>query len=216
MAQAVLPRRDAQARRQLAEVGRAVRPLVLARDRIIPVAGPLAELLPEGALVRGSVVVVDGVPGGGSTALALELGAAVTSAGEWAAVVDPAATLGGLSVLESGAAAERFVVVRGVRPQRWAKVVAGLLEGMGLVVGLAPPPLGLGDARRLLARAREHGAVLVVRGAWPAEAALRLSTTTAGWSGLESGSGWLGDRARAVRVEQHGVARAGLLSGATG
>ena len=55
--------------------------------------------------------------------------------------------------------------------------------------------------------AREHAAVLVVRGPWPAEAMLRLSVDTAQWSGLDDGSGWLGDRALAVRVEQHGVIR---------
>ena len=55
-------------------------PLVLARDRTLPVVEALAPLLPDG-LRRGSAVAVDGGPG--ATTLALSLAVAATVAGSW-------------------------------------------------------------------------------------------------------------------------------------
>src|SRR5947209_1636703 len=90
-----LPRRDDEARAHLEAVGCRSSPLVLARDRVIPVPGALGALLPGAALSRGATVTVDGVPGAGATSLALELAAAATATGEWAAAVDLDGTLGG-------------------------------------------------------------------------------------------------------------------------
>lgn len=217
MAIAVLPRRDDQARDHLDRAARHARPLVLAGERVVPVAGPLRELIPGGAVQRGTVVAVDGAPGGGSTSVALQLAAAATAAGEWAVGVELEAAraggLGGLAAREAGVALEQFAVVRRVPPTRWAAVVAALLDGVGMVVAEVPVHARDRDARRLLARARERGAVLVTLGAWPVEAALRLRAEGSIWYEA-AGAGVLG--ARDLRVEVAGRGKAARGYAATG
>ena len=63
-------------------------------------------------------------------------------------------------------------------------MVAALLDGITLVVAAVPSRLRFGDARRLVARARERSAVLVALGDWPVEAAVRVHTGPGGWRGL--------------------------------
>jgi cell division inhibitor SulA len=218
----VLPLRDKEARKRLERVARDAGAVTLAGDRRLVVADPLGGLLPGGSLRRGSVVTVSGVTG--TTSVLLPLLAAATATGEWTAVVEPGDTLGGAAVGEAGVALERCAIVRRVRADRWAVVVAALLEGTTLVAAWVPPGVRLGDARRLAARARERGAVLVamesvpgVRGAtWPAEAALRLHVQPGPWRAtngnlFESGHGLLSERDLQVRVEGAGAAREGLV-----
>jgi hypothetical protein len=202
---AELPRRDVTARARLAEVAGQVKPLVGAADRLIAVPGPLGDALPGGGVRRGAVMTIDGAPGSGATSLLLTLAAAVTGAGEWAAVVDPHGTLGGRAAAEAGVVLERFSVVRGAPADRWATVVAALLDGFAFVAAEAPPRCKLGDARRLAARARERSATFVALGRWPAEAAVRLHASTSHWSGLAAGSGLLGERALHVDVAGRGA-----------
>ena len=220
---ASLPRRDARARSHLEVLAREVRPAVAAAERSLPVAGSLGELLPGGGLQRGSVVTVGGEPGSGSTTLTLRLAAAATSAGEWVAFVDPDGNLGGRAAGEAGVSLERCAFVRGVPPARWPTVVAALLDGVAFVAAVAPPGLRLGDARRLVARARERAAVLVVMeasfpagsrrpAAWPAEAALRLTAEGSPWPGLSAGEGLLVQRELRVQVEGRGGTRCGGVS----
>ena len=189
-------------------------PFVAAGDRRLPVAGLLGELLPAGGVQRGSTVAVDGSPGSGSTTVALSLAAAATSAGEWAAVVDPggwSGTVGARCAAEAGVELERFAVVRRAPPDRWGAVVAALLDGITVVVAAVPPHVRLGDARRLVARARERGAVLVAFGSWPVEAAVRVHTGPSEWRGLDAGAGLLEARDLNIHVEVkgRGFARAG-------
>ena len=200
MALAALPRRDAAAREHLDNLGRQSRPVVLARDRAVGLSGDLGELVPGGALVRGSVLCVesDG-PGTGSTSVAFELAAAVTAVGEWAAAIDLDGTLGALAAREAGVALDRFAVVRRVPPSRWATVVAALLDGVSLVLAEVPRGIGAADARRLVARARERDAILVVcapAGRWQAGAALTLSAESSAWAGLDD-AGFLRSRSLA-------------------
>ena len=213
------PRRDEQARAQLKEVAQGARPLVLARDRSVALAGALAELVPDGAVVRGTVLRVVGAPGAGSTTVAFELAAAFTAMGEWAAAVDLDATLGPLAAAEAGVALERFAVVRRVPPARWATVVAALLDGVSLVLAEVPRGVRLGDARRLEARVREREAVLVAvephGAAWPAGAVYVVHAAASTWDGLEPGAGVLAGRRLQVQVEGRGQAarpRAGELA----
>jgi hypothetical protein len=214
-----IPRRDEQARAQLEVVAQGARPLVLARDRSVALDGALADLVPGGAVVRGSVLRVAGAPGAGSTTVAFELAAAFTALGEWAAAVDLDATLGPLAAAEAGVALERFAVVRRVPPARWATVVAALLDGVSLVLAEVPRGVRLGDARRLEARVREREAVLVAAEphgvAWPAGAAYVVHAAASTWDGLEAGAGVLAGRRLQVRVEGRGQAarpRAGELA----
>ena len=206
---ASLPRRDATARARLREVARRSRPVTLACEQSLPVAGELGRVLPLGALQRGTVVVVEGARGAGATSIAFTLAAAATAAGEWAAAVDLDRTLGLEAAAAAGVTLERFAVVRGVPHDRWATTVAALLDGITLVLAEVPRHARVGEARRLAARARERGAVLVtvpVPGAcWPGEAALRLSARGGDWTGLAHGAGLLGERSRRVTVSGRGA-----------
>jgi len=210
MAISVLPRRDDEARAHLHAVAREVAPLVLARDRSVAFPGVLGDLVPGGAVARGSVLRVTGRPGAGATTVGFELAAGFTALGEWAAAVDLDTTLGPLAAAEAGVALERFAVVRRVPPARWATVVAALLDGVSLVLAEVPRGVALGDARRLEARARERESVLVAletRGAvWPAGAAYALHATASEWDGLERDSGLLAGRRLQLQVDGRGAA----------
>jgi hypothetical protein len=208
-----LPRRDAEARARLHDVARGAAPVVLARDRAVPLPGALGDLVPGGAVVRGSVLRVTGRPGAGATTVGLEVAAAVTALGEWAAVVDVDATFGALAAAEVGVALERFAVVRRVPPARWATVVAALLDGVSLVLADVPRGIGLGDARRLEARVRERESVLIVAetlgATWPAGVTFTLHATGSAWEEHTSsalGGGLLASRRLGVEVEGRGAA----------
>lgn len=188
---------------------------MLAGERLLPVPGPLGALLPGGGVQRGSVVMLDGPPGSGATSVALQLVAAATAAGEWAAAIDPDGTLGGAAAGEAGVVLDRFAVVRGVPASRWTTVAGALLDGVALVVAELRGRLAAGDARRLTARARERGAVLVaVAGGpavWPAEAGLRLHVGHGAWPGFGPQSACLASRSTEVHAEGRGARRRGRL-----
>ncbi len=213
MAVTNLPRRanlpaETVTRAHLHEVARGAAPVVLARDRAVPLAGVLGDLVPGGTVARGSVLRVTGRPGAGATTVGFELAAAVTALGEWAALVDVDATFGPLAAADVGVALERFAVVRRVPPARWATVVAALLEGVSLVLADVPRGVSLGDARRLEARARERESVLVVAetcgATWPGGVAYTLHAASSEWADL--GAGVLEMRRLRVEVEGRGAA----------
>ncbi len=196
-------------------------PVVRAVERILPVAGPAGELLAGGGLRRGSVVEVCGAPGAGATSVALGLAAAAGAAGEWAVAVELAGgsgtgrpsggALGGLAALDAGVDLERFAVVRGVTRERWAPVVAALLDCGGVVLAETPRGLRPAAAERLAARARQQGAVLVALGAWPAGVARRLRATgrvAAVVAAASGGDGALVPGAPRLRVDDPGGDRA--------
>jgi len=160
----------------------------------VPVDGPLGSLLPDGRLPVGAVVGVTGAPGTGHTSVALELLAAATRAGSWAAVVDVTGVIGGRAASEAGVDLGHVAVVRGVDAARWPTVVAALLDGVALVVAEPPAVLPLADARRLAARARERRATLVALGDWPERPALQLRAVSSTWYGLDDGEGLLAHR----------------------
>jgi hypothetical protein len=203
-----VPRRDEEARARLTAVGVAQAPLVLARDRSIAVPGLLGTAVP--AVQRGTVVAVGGAVGSGATSTVLGLAAAATAIGEWAAVVDGSGSLGGLAAAAAGVDLARLAVVRDVPRDRWATVVAALLDGVSVVVAELPRGLRIGDARRLVARTRERAAVLVTLApearAWPAEASLRLDACGGMWSGLGAGDGVLEGRVPAWEMSGRGRA----------
>lgn len=173
---------------------------------MLPVSGPFGALLPGGGVVRGVVVAVEGTPGSGATSVTCELVAAATAGGEWAAVVDPYGSMGGGALLEAGVVGERCAVVRVRERARWGAVVAALLDGVALVAADVPVGVRAGEARRLTARARERGAVLVVSGAWPGEAALRLRAEGIEWAGMGAGGGVLTRASIRVTVDGRGAA----------
>jgi len=166
------------------------RPVALARDALLPVLPALEGLLPEPGLRRGATVSVGGGPG--ATSLALALGAAASAAGSWAAAVG-LPSLGLVAAGELGVALERLLLVD-PPADRWATVVAALVDAVDLVHVALPPRVRAGDARRLAARARERGAVLVVHvpgaegaGAWPEAPEVRLTVAETAWAGPAGG-----------------------------
>jgi hypothetical protein len=150
-------------------------------------------------------VSVSAVPGvGGATLLALALVAEASRAGSWLAAVG-LPSLGLVAADEVGVALERVVLVATPERDAWGNVVAALVDGFDLVLlhagrgGMRPT-----DARRLVARARERGAVLVQLGAgWHTEADLSLQVVAARWEGLD-GDGYGHLQARRVTVARTG------------
>lgn len=188
----------------LRDVATLVTPVALARERLLPVLPALEALLPVAGLRRGSVVAVTG-----STSLAVALVAAASAEGSWGAAVGMAA-LGPVAAAELGIVLERFPLVPSPAPGGpggWASVVAALLDSFDVVVARPGRPVRPADARRLAARAREGGAVLVAvggaegggaggvggRSAWP-EADVRLTVARSEWVGLGAGCGRLQGR----------------------
>lgn len=200
---------------RLAGVAERVRPLTLARERTLPVLAPLAPLLPETGLPRGAMVAVGG-PGAMSVAFALA--AAPTAAGSWVALVGlPGAGLA--AAAELGLALGRVAVIDPPDPGAWPGVVAALLGAFDLVLVAPGHRISPTTARRLTARARERGSVLLTvsspvgagslpgqrgvgAGSWPEAPELRLGVVAARWSGLGAGHGHL--RARRLVVEATG------------
>jgi hypothetical protein len=169
--------------RSTTELATAIRPTAPASTRRLLVAEPLRPLLPDGALRRGSAVVVAGTPGMGATTLGLALLATASTTGHWGAVVgldDP----GVVAMAELGVDLRRVVFVP--RPRgAWAVAVAELLDGVDVVVVRPPGRVAHTAARRLLARVRDRAVVLAVlvehRDDWPVPADVALEVTDAAW-----------------------------------
>ncbi len=167
------------------------------RARMLPVHAELAGLFPLGGLRRGTTVAVHG-----STALLFALLAAPTETGSWAAAVGMP-DLGLRAAAELGVAVDRLALVR--HPgSSVAAVVAALLDGMDMVA-VARGKLTDAHARRLSARARHRGAVLVSVGAWPS-ADVELRRDDATWDGLGDGHGYLARREMRVLAGGRGAA----------
>jgi hypothetical protein len=178
----------------------------LARDRRLPVLPAFEALLPGAGLRRGTTVAVGAAPGvAGATSLALALAAGASQAGSWVAAVG-LGSLGLVAAAELGVALERLVMVAepGRDREGWASVMGALVDGFDIVLVAALGRLRPADARRLVARVRERGAVLVaVGGDLPGERSpVRLTVTSAHWEGL--GDGWGHLEGRRVTVEAGG------------
>lgn len=165
------------------------------RDRweapTLPLGAGLEELLPQG-LRRGRVVAVEG-----STSLMLALAAAASAAGSWTAAVGMPA-LGAVAAARRGLDLARVALV----PYPGAHAAAALgacVDGMDVV--LVGPRLALSDSdrRRLAARARERGVVILAQGQW-AGAHSVLTVTRSLWQGPGAGDGRLRSRDLTVRV----------------
>lgn len=176
-----------QAEAALANAGLAVEPV----DHIL-VLPALRKVLT--GLRRGQVVTVDGA---GMLPLALLAGA--SAAGAWCAVVGMP-DVGVLAAADMGADLDRVVVVADPGKQ-WADAVAVLLTAVEVVMVRPPVQVSGHLARRLVALARRHGAVLIVLGEWEG-AQTRLRVASSLWVGVGQGGGHL--RGRRVKVEASG------------
>ncbi|MGV9634897.1 hypothetical protein ACWDO0_12000 [Nocardia rhamnosiphila] len=184
-----------------------VAPATGLRREILPVPPALAPLLPEGGLVKGSVVAYTG-----AGSLLAGLLAAVTEPGGHAATVGLPG-LGLLAAAEMGARLDRIAVVADAGRDP-AEVAAVLLDGMELVVlglgGAAIPPT---RARVLTAKARGKNATMIVTGgSWPAPD-LNLEAKVSGYTGLGTGSGRIRSISLDVEVRaKDGVPHRGRLA----
>lgn len=166
--------------------------------RVLPMRTELATVLPWPGLRRGSTVAVRG-----SVSLLLALLSDATSGGSWAAVVGLPG-LGVLAAAEIGVEIGRLALVPrpGADP---AGVIAALLDGVDLVAVGESVRLRDRDARRLSARARHRGSVLLPMGTWPG-AEVRLRCGQARWHGLGEGHGLLREREVTITADGRGAA----------
>ncbi len=175
-----------------------VRPTAPSRTRLLPVLAPLASLLPDGGLRRGTSVRCGAGPHGGALSLALALAAGPSAAGSWCAVVGMD-DVGPLAAAGFGLDLDRLAVVQS-GPAHWALATGVLIDGVDLVVVAPPPHPRPAAVRTLAARARDRGAVLVVVGPWSADHELVVERSS--WHGLAEGAGRL--QARRVTVVARG------------
>ncbi len=203
---------DRRARLRL--VADRVAPLALAHQRTLPLLPAVSDLFVGGSLQRGLTVAVNGI---GATSMALVLAAGPSQAGSWTALVGTE-ELGLAAVAEAGIALERLLVVGPVDASTNAGVVAALIGAVDVVLvgsGLRFRPA---DLRRLSARLRESGSVLIQIGSSRIESSkigssqiesskgpgvdVGVRVMTSQWSGLGPGHGLL--RSRKVEVQTQG------------
>lgn len=168
--------------------------------RTLPLLPVFHELVPHGALQRGSVV---GCSGPAAVSLALALAAAPSQEGAWVAAAG-LPSLGLAAAAEAGVSLERLVAVHDVTDEAaWADILAACIDGFDVVLlGPGTQVVRPATARRLVARLQSRGAVAVTVGAPVFGADLRFDATAVSWVGLGDGHGVA--RGRTVRVELTG------------
>ncbi len=149
--------------------------------RVLPVAGALQPLLPDGGLRPGWTTQVGGA---GATSLAFAF-AAEASKTSWTAIVGlPHVALRAAS--ELGVDLDHVVVV----PETTVDVFAAVIDAFDVVISCPPP---LRKASRINARVRERDAVLLTLGATP-DADLTVVGSSPRWYGIDDGHGHLAAR----------------------
>ncbi len=165
----------------------------LAQRPALRVPQQLRSLLP-GGLKRGSVVQVTG-----STALMLEMLAAASTEELWTAIVGQP-HLGILAAAEAGVELQRLILVPNPGPDA-VLALSALLDGVDILIVGPNAVLLPSDRRRLTARARERGTVIIATATWPGTQ-VELNVTGVRWRGLDMGTGRL--QSRELRVERTG------------
>ncbi len=168
---------------------------------LLEVAGPLEPLLGEPGLRRGALYTVTA-----SRSLALSL-VATTSSRSWCAIVGVPG-LGLAAAQEAGVCLDRLVLVPSPGG-RWLEVVSTLVDGFDVVLLQHTGALTPAVVRRLRARARQQGTVLVLvceREPDVDDAHLRLTVVGGHWEGIADGHGHLTARRVDVQVRGRGAA----------
>jgi len=201
---------------QLRELADRVKPVVLARENVLSISGPLAAVVPDGSLRRGSTLTI---AGSGATSVALELVSGASRAGSWTALVG-LHDVAPVAVLEAGLNPERVAFINPGQSARHADVIAALVGAVDLIMVDARLSLRQQEIRRLGARLRECGSVMVVvmpgtdpltlrctgeiGSAWTADVALMVEA--ASWQGPDRGHGHV--QSRRISIETLGRGRA--------
>ena len=187
----------------------AVAPLVLARERTLPVAEMFDGLFAERGLVRGRVIACTGPA---ATSLALALVSSSIAAGSWLAMID-VPTIGLDAASEFGIALERVVAVR-ADGARWPDVVAAAADGFELLLARVPAGVAPATMRKVATRLRQRDAVMIVLGdpgALSCDGV--LDSNSVEWTGLGDGHGHLRQRRLVVEASGrrlHGRRRCGI------
>lgn len=190
------------------------RPVVLAKDQLLPVAKPFRGFFPDGGMRRGSSVCVQGAVG--STSLGLGLVAEASRSGSWTAVV-AMPWLGLVAAEEYGLDLTRTAIIDDIGDQ-WATIVAALVGAFDVILTSPPVRMRSSDGRRLAARMRERGTVMVQvdgrrygrsRRSNPIAGDVSLTTGHCDWEGLEVGHGRLVSRRIEVTLGGRGAAGRG-------
>ncbi|MGY0466818.1 hypothetical protein ACW14Y_42165 [Kitasatospora sp. cg17-2] len=190
-------------RERLAGLLEATSPATRAREAqaaVLPVLAPLAGLLPQGGLAKGTITEAADT----SLLLALAAGPATADPYAWTAAVG-LPDLGLAAAAAYGLDLRRLLVVD--HPGEHAvEVITALAAACPVVLAATPTGLPPRTLDRLAAHLRRTGTVLITPGPWPG-AHLRLDVTTSRWSGLGDGWGQLTGRRAEVRVTGRGAAR---------
>jgi len=188
-------------RHRMSSVGTAAGETVTSDETgaVLPVAPPLAAVLPRGGLARGSVV---SVLGQGATSLLFTLLSGPEA--PWSALVGMPG-VGLLAAAEFGIDLDRVVVIPEPGPDV-LQVLSILIDGVDMIAVAIPAQAGPSPSRQrvLTGRLRQHGAVLLVMGPWPG-ADLVLTARWVSWTGLGQGHGRLRDRELVVDVGGRGA-----------
>jgi hypothetical protein len=169
---------------------------VTADTGLLPVLPGLRDLLPMGALQRGSVVTVSSW-----SMLCLALAAGPAASGAWCAAAG-IPEFGVVAAAGAGLDPARLLLVPDLGPN-WPQVVASLADGCDLVL-LRPPDRPSASIRRKLeAAVRRHGVVLLMVGEWEG-AQVRLRIADQVWTGIGAGHGRLRGRKALVVADGRG------------
>ena len=177
-------------------------------ERLLPVADELAPLLTQPGLVPGSVLATQGP---GALTLATAFVAEVSRTGGWVAAVG-LGRMGVSAVAERGASLDRWAFVDEPGDAA-AEVLSALIGNVDVVLLAAGVRLAAAHSRRLRARLRERGAVVIevaeekragASGAFSPD--VTLTVERAGWTGLGQGHGRLRERRAEVVAAGRGAA----------
>jgi hypothetical protein len=161
----------------------------------------LGSLVAPGGLQRGTVVGIGGRAGIAS--LTLSLLAETLGQGCWGAVVSWP-ELGAEAALELGVPLDHLALIPEPGP-KWLDVVGALVDSVDLVVLRPSGRVNVSVARRIAARARERGCVVVVTlfgsTQWPESFDARFVATSTNWVGLGRGFGTVRQRFLDVEVD---------------
>jgi hypothetical protein len=169
---------------------------VLSDAGLLPVLPALRDLLPHGALQRGSVVTASHW-----SMLCLALAAGPVASGAWCAAAG-IADFGVAAAADAGLDPARLLLIPDLGPN-WPQVVASLLDGCDLVLLRPPDRPSAQTRRRIEAAVRRYDAVLLVAGGWEG-AQVRLRVTSQAWAGIGIGHGRLRGRKVAVVADGRG------------
>lgn len=148
----------AERRARVRQLAAGLAPVSLASQQRLPVVPALAQMLPAGGPSRGSTVSVGGRCG--ALSLAALLAVEASKAGSWVVAVGMA-EFNWEAALALGVVAERSVVVRLTERSRVTEVMAALVDAADVVLVGPEVVLAASAVRRLRARARERGSVLI-------------------------------------------------------